>query len=215
VEVFDLPGLGDDATPPGDVSLDSCAARLAEVLATSVEPAIIAGNSMGGVIATQAAARYPQRVAALVYVTAFVPRDGQSLLDLTRLPEGADDQVQANIIIDPPVATMPAAASRNALYGSCSEADAAWAISKQRPQPLGPFAAPVSIPVGALDGISRYYVVCKKDRAIPSALQRRMIAENAISNVVELDTDHTPHLSMTGPLANALQQFAHHVTGAR
>jgi hypothetical protein len=110
---------------------------------------------------------------------------------------------------------MPAAASRNALYGSCSEADAAWAISKQRPQPLGPFAAPVSIPVGALDGISRYYVVCKKDRAIPSALQRRMIAENAISNVVELDTDHTPHLSMTGPLANALQQFAHHVTGAR
>jgi hypothetical protein len=25
-----------------------------------------------------------------------------------------------------------------ALYGSCSEADAAWAVSKQRPQPLGP-----------------------------------------------------------------------------
>jgi len=25
-----------------------------------------------------------------------------------------------------------------------------------------------------------------------------MIAENAITNVVELDTDHTPHLSMTG-----------------
>jgi len=215
VEVFDLPGLGDDATAPGDVSLDLCAACLGEVLATSVEPAIIAGNSMGGVIATQAAARYPQRVAALVYVTAFVPRDGQSLLDLTRLPEGADDQVQANIIIEPPVATMPAAASRNALYGSCSEANAAWAVSKQRPQPLGPFAAPVSIPTGALDGISRYYVVCAKDRAIPLALQRRMIAENAISNVVELDTDHTPHLSMTAALSDALQDFAHHATGAR
>ena len=135
VDVFDLPGLGDDATPPGDVSLDSCAARLGEVLATSVEPAIVAGNSMGGVIATQAAARYPHRVAALVYVTAFVPRDGQSLLDLAHLPEGADDQVQANIIIEPPVATMPPAASRSALYGSCSDVDAAWAISKQRPQP--------------------------------------------------------------------------------
>ena len=49
----------------------------------------------------------------------------------------------------------------------------------------------------------------------PIALQRRMIAENAISNVVELDTDHTPHLSMPGPLANALQQFAHHATSAR
>jgi pimeloyl-ACP methyl ester carboxylesterase len=215
VEVFDLPGLGDDATPPGDVSLDSCTARLGEVLATSGEPAIVAGNSMGGVIATQAAARYPQYVAALVYVTAFVPRDGQSLLDLTHLPEGADDQVQANIIIEPPVAIMPSAASRSALYGSCSEADAAWAVSKQRPQPLGPFAARVSIPAEALDGIGRYYVLCAKDRAIPMALQRRMIAENAITNVVELDTDHTPHLSMTAALANTLQQFARHSADAR
>jgi pimeloyl-ACP methyl ester carboxylesterase len=215
VEVFDLPGLGDDATPPADVSLDSCVARLGEVLATSVEPAIVAGNSMGGVIATQAAARYPQRVAALVYVTAFVPRDGQSLLDLTHLPEGADDQVQANIIIEPPIATMPAAASRSALYGSCSKADAEWAVSKQRPQPLGPFAAPVSIPPTALDGISRYYVLCTKDRAIPVALQRRMVVENAITNVVELDTDHTPHLSMTAALDDALQEFARHAADAR
>ena len=208
VEAFDLPGLGDDKTPPQDVTLDSCAARLGEVLSAGDEPAIIVGNSMGGVIATQAAARYPDKVAALVYATAFVPRDGQSLLDLTRLPEGAEDQVQANIIIEPPVATMPAAASRSALYGSCSEKDAAWAISKQRPQPLGPFGIPVSIPNGALDGINRYFVLCSKDRAIPAALQRRMIAENSIANIIELDTDHTPHLSMPGALADALQKFA-------
>jgi len=105
---------------------------------------------------------------------------------------------------------MPAAASRMALYGSCSETDAAWAISKQRPQPLGPFGAPVSIPKGALNGINRYFVLCSKDRAIPAKLQRRMIAENAITNVIELDTDHTPHLSMTAALADALQEFAGH-----
>ena len=183
------------------------------MLTASAEPAILVGNSMGGVIATQAAARNLGSVAALVYATAFVPGDGQSLLDLTRLPEGAEDQVQANIVIEPPVATMPAAASRSALYGSCSETDAAWAISRQRPQPLGPFAAPVSIPSGALDGINRYFVLCTKDRAIPAALQRRMIAENSIANVIELDTDHTPHLSMTAALGDALQEFARHAAG--
>ena len=197
------------------MSLESCAARLGEVLASSDEPAILAGNSMGGVIATQAAALDPQRVAALVYVTAFAPRDGQSLIDLTRLPEGADDQVQANLIMEPPIATMPAAASRSVLYGSCSEADAEWAVSKQRPQPLGPFIAPVSIPAGALDDVGRYFVLCMKDRAIPVALQRRMIAENGITNVVEFDTDHTPHLSMTAALADALQQFAQHAAETR
>src|SRR5215467_2643091 len=211
-EAFDLPGLGDDRTPVSEVTLDACAARLCEVLAAKPEPAIVAGNSMGGVIATQGAARCPERVAALVYVAAFVPKDGQSLLDLTRLPEGADDQVQANIVIEgePPVAVMPAAASRQALYGSCSEDVADWAIARQRPQPVAPFVTPVSIPAGALDGIRRYYVLCARDRAIPPALQRRMIAENPFAEVIELDTDHTPHLSMTNKLAEALVRFAAH-----
>jgi hypothetical protein len=145
-------------------------------------------------------------------VTAFLPKDGQSLLDLTKLPEGSDDQVQANITIEgePPVATMPAEASRQALYGSCTDDVARWAIARQRPQPVAPFVTPVSIPLGALDDLKRYYVLCTRDRAIPLALQRRMIAENMCTDVVELDTDHTPHLSMTGELAKALHRFATH-----
>jgi len=167
---------------------------------------------MGGIVATQGAARCPSRVRALVYVTAFLPKDGQSLLDLTQLPEGAGDQVQANITIEgePPVATMPAAASRQALYGACTEEVAAWAIARQCPQPVAPFVTPVSIPPGALDGINRYYVVCTRDRAIPPPLQRRMIAENLCADVIELDTDHTPHLSRTDELAKALHRFATH-----
>jgi len=210
VEVFDLPGAGDDRTPANEVTLDACAARLCDVLASSSEPAIVAGNSMGGIIATQGAARCASRVRALIYVTAFLPKDGQSLLDLTQLPEGAGDQVQANITIDgdPPVATMAAAASHQALYGACTDEVAAWAIARQRPQPVAPFATPVSIPLGALANIQRYYVVCTRDRAIPLPLQRRMIAENACADVVELDTDHTPHLSMPDELAKTLHRFA-------
>jgi pimeloyl-ACP methyl ester carboxylesterase len=211
-DAFDLPGLGDDHTPVREVTLDACAARLCEVLAASPEPAIVVGNSMGGIIATQGASRCPERVAALVYVAAFLPKNAQSLLDLTKLPEGSDDQVQANILIEgePPVAVMPAAASRQALYGSCTDEVAAWAIARQRPQPLAPFATPVSIPTGALDGMNRYYVLCRRDRAIPLQLQRRMIAENACAEVIELDTDHTPHLSMPNELAQALDRFAKH-----
>jgi pimeloyl-ACP methyl ester carboxylesterase len=210
VEAFDLPGLGDDHTPASEVTLDACAARLCEVLASHPEPAIVVGHSMGGIIATQAAARCPQRIAALVYVTAFLPKDGQSLLDLTKLPEGAGDQVQANIAIEgePPVAIMPAEASRYALYDCCAEDVAAWAIKQQRAQPVEPFVTPVSIPPGTLDGINRYYVICTRDRAMALALQRRMIAENPCAEVVELSTAHTPQLSMPDELAKALHRFA-------
>ena len=212
-EAFDLPGSGDDRTPTAEVTLDACAARLCEMLAASAEPAIVVGHSMGGVITTQGAARCCERVAALVYVSAFLPKDGQSLLDLTKLPEGAGDQVQANIVIEgmPPVAVMPDAASAPALYGCCTDEVAAWATARHRPQPLAPFATPVSIPEGALDGILRYYVLCTRDRAIPPALQRRMIAENPCADVVELDADHTPHLSKPKDLAEALDRFAAHL----
>ena len=207
VDTFDLPGLGEDATPPAEVTLESCARRLVDVLDSRPEPAIVVGNSMGGIVATQGAALSRARVLALVYVAAFLPKDGQSLLDLTKLPEGATDQVQGNIVVEPPVAVMPANASRTALYGDCADDVAAWAISKQRPQPIAPFATPVSIPDGAIDGIPRFYVLCTHDRAIPVALQRRMIRERGCDLVVELETDHTPHLSRTKQLADAMQQF--------
>jgi pimeloyl-ACP methyl ester carboxylesterase len=210
VEAFDLPGLGDDRTAASEVTLDSCAGHLCGVLAKSAEPAIVVGNSMGGIVATQGAARSPERVAALVYATAFIPKDGQSLLDLANSPEGAGDQVQANITVagDPPVATMPDAVSRPALYGSCTEDVAAWAIARQLPQPVAPFATPVSIPAGVLDRIPKYYVVCTQDQAIMPRLQRHMIAGNPCAGIVELDTDHTPHLSMPDELAKALDGFA-------
>lgn len=214
VEAFDLPGLGDDHTAASEVTLDACAARLCDVLAAISEPAVVVGHSMGGIVTTQGAARCPERVAALVYIAAFLPKDGESLLDLTKLPEGAGDQVQANITVEgePPVAVMPAAASRHALYGSCTEDVAAWAIARQRPQPVAPFAMPVSIAPRALDGINRYYVLCTRDRAIPLMLQRRMIADSACADTIELDTDHTPQLSMTNKLAAALHRFAIHLS---
>lgn len=209
-DALDLPGLGDDRTPVSGCTLDASAARLCAVLAAGSEPAIVVAHSMGGIIATQAAARSLNRFAALIYVAAFIPKDGQSLLDLTRLPEGAGDQVQANIVIegDPPVAIMPATASRKALYDCCTEEVAAWAIARQRPQPVAPFATPVSLPAGALEGMKRYCVLCLQDRAMQPALLRHMIAENPCLEVAEVDTDHTPQLSITNELAGVLNRFA-------
>ena len=207
---FDLPGLGDDQTPAEQVTLDSSAARVCEVVESGSEPAILVGHSMGGIIATQAAARCPAKLVALAYVAAFLPKDGQSLLALTHLPEGAGDQVQANIVVtdDPPVAVMAEAASKESLYACCSDEVAEWAIARQCPQPLAPMGTPVSIPAHAFDHIARYYVQCMQDRAIPPALQKRMIAENECSGVYELDTDHTPHLSRTEALAGILDEIA-------
>jgi hypothetical protein len=69
-----------------------------------------------------------------------------------------------------------------------------------------PCGESVRIPDGAFD-IPRSYVLCRRDRAIPPALQRRL-EQAGCTEVVELDTDHVPHLSATAELADVLDRLA-------
>ena len=210
VEIFDLPGSGDDETAIADVTLDAYADRVCEQLRSRPEPAVLIAHSMGGVAATQAAARCPEQVESMIYVASFAPRDGQSLTALTELPEGADDEIQANMVVegDPPTARMPEDAARGAQYAECSEEDAAWGIAHQGAQAVAPFTEPVSIPEGAFEEIPRRYVLCTRDRSIPPALQRRMVAENGITDVIEIATDHSPSLSRPQELVEAIDRLA-------
>lgn len=43
---------------------------------------VLAGHSYGGMVITGVADKIPEKIAALVYLDAFVPQDGQSLFDL-------------------------------------------------------------------------------------------------------------------------------------
>jgi pimeloyl-ACP methyl ester carboxylesterase len=207
VRAIDLPGSGQDTTPVADVTLDAYAERICTALAEDDEPAVLVGHSMGGMAITHAAARCPERVALLVYVAAFLPHAGQSLIDLTKLPEGADDEIQANLVVtgEPPVATMPLEAGKAAAFGTCTQEQQAWAAGQLGEQPLAPFLGPAEVPG---DAVPRAYVIATQDRAIPPALQRRMVAENPCMDVVELDTDHSPMVGATSDLAAVLDRFA-------
>jgi len=210
VETLDLPGGGEDRSPVAEVTLGRCVARVVEALERRPEPAVLVGVSMGGVVITQAASNAPERVASLIFVCAFMPANGQSLLDLTRLPEGRDDQIQANIVVagDPPVATMSDEAATAAVLDRCTPEDTAFALSRRRPQPVAPFATPVDVDEAVLAAIPRSYVVTTGDRSLPPALQRRMIREHQCSRVVELDAGHAPYLSAPAELAAALIELA-------
>jgi pimeloyl-ACP methyl ester carboxylesterase len=210
VETFDLPGGGEDQTPIEEITLAACADRVCSVLAGRPEPAVLVGYSMGGMVVTQAAANCPERIASLIFVASFMPSNGQSLLDLSGLPEGEGDMIQANIVIEgePPMASLPAGATAAAVYNCCTQEQVDWAVERRRPQAVAVFATPVTADDAVLASIPRSYVLTGQDRCIMPALQRRMIAEHPCTSVVELDTDHAPHLSRTDELVAALDSMA-------
>jgi pimeloyl-ACP methyl ester carboxylesterase len=212
VLAIDLPGSGEDQTPVAEVSLDAYAERVCQALAEG-EPAVLVGHSMGGMAVTQAAARCPEQVTKLVYLAAFAPGEGQSLDDLVSYPEAADDQVQANLIVEgePPVGRLDAEGAEKALYNRCTPEQLRWAVEHLGPQAVAPFVDPVGFPSdrrAEFDALPRAYIVCLQDQAIPPPMQRRMLSDAGCDRVLELDTDHSAWISRTDELVRALDELA-------
>ena len=210
---IDLPGQGSDTTPLPEITLYRYADQVCETLAAMDGPVVLTGHSMGGMVITQAASQRPHKLAGLIYVAAFLPQPGQSLVEITHLPEAAGDSVQANIVVDgdPPVATMPPAAAPEALYHCCTQEQIDWALPQRAGQPVIPFTNPFTPPDGdtsAFDGLRRGYVTCLQDRAIKPALQKLMYTRAGCDPVVEIDTDHSPWLSRTDELVSGLDRIA-------
>ena len=209
VETLDLPGAGDDHTPLEEINLDLYAERICEVLGKSPEQAVLVGHSMGGMAVTQAASQCPRRVASLIYLAAFLPGEGQSLVGLTELPEGEGDHVQKTMVVsgEPPLAELSEENTIIAFYNQAPPEVARWAARMRRPQPAVPMLDPAKLSEG-YESIPRSYIHCTRDQANMPALQRRMITERGVSPVIEIETDHTPQLSAHDELVDALDELA-------
>jgi pimeloyl-ACP methyl ester carboxylesterase len=209
VETLDLPGAGDDRTPLEEINLDAYAKRICDVLGRSPERAVLVGHSMGGMAVTQAASRCPGRVASLIYVAGFLPGEGQSLVGLTELPEGKGDHVQKTMVVsgEPPIAELSEENAITAFYNLAPPDVAQWAAQAQRPQPAIPMMEGATLSAG-YENIPRSYIHTTRDQANMPALQRRMMKERGVSPVIELETDHTPHLSAPDELVAAIDQLA-------
>ena len=79
-----LTGLGDKShLLARDVDLDTHIADIVNALRwNELHDVVLVGHSYGGAPVTGAADRAPERIASLVYLDAFMPRDGESLLDI-------------------------------------------------------------------------------------------------------------------------------------
>ena len=201
----DLPGHGDDRTPPGEVSLGGYAGRVVGVLDALEEPAILVGHSVGGMAISEAAERRPEGVETLVYVCAYLLPDGVSALQMSQ--KNAETPLTQSVRADEGRGVLtiePAAAAREALYGECPEEDAARAVARLGDEPIAPALEPVSLTQANFGRVPRAYVTCGRDRAIMPSLQREMYTQTPCRDVATIDTDHSPMLSRPGELARYL-----------
>lgn len=201
---IDLPGHGRDRTPAAKVTLDRYADAILHALSG---PTIVVGHSMAGYPITAAAEKDPTHIKALVYLCAYAPVSGQSLADMRRA--GPRQPLAGAIQVDAARVTFafdPAQA--NALfYHDCDAQSQTLAQLCLCPQPILPQETPLTLTKRSQD-LSRHYIRCLEDRAIPPEYQEGMAAGFAPDHVSTLPASHSPFLSMPEALAARLNAIA-------
>jgi len=205
--VLDLPGHGADATPRDQVDMATYVERVSLWIRELDRPVELVGHSMGGAIITAVAEQIPSFLTGLTYLCAFLPRSGESLAQLGG--EDGDSSLAGAMRSGPEPNTVVVTedTARDVFYHDCRQEDAEAAIARLVPQPVAPFAAPVTTTDEGFGRVPRAYVVCRGDRAITATMQRRMIERLPCSPVIELDTGHSPFYANPIALADALEQI--------
>jgi pimeloyl-ACP methyl ester carboxylesterase len=195
-----LPSCGEAGPPPtgtGPGLPDDVAAVRAE-LAADPEPAIVVAHSYGGMVVSAAAAGQPN-VAALAYISSFLPEPGQSLADISRgaagnpVPTRQHDDGSVSVVADDLVPRF--------LHDVTDPELVTGAQARLTAQSAVVFGAPAG--AAAWRDLPALYLVCADDRSTAPALQRQQAAR--ATRVIELATSHHPFLSRPDLVAAAIE----------
>lgn len=206
VVTFDLPAHGVDTTPVDEVAFDDYVEAVCGRAAEADEPVVLVGHSMSGMVITQAAERCPETIGTLVYLTAYLPADGESMLD-QRVEESL---ISRNFAVDEDrgVGTIESDALEELFYADCSASDVTLARSLLRGEPIEPISTAVEISADRFGSVPRVYVHCEEDQAITSEQQRQMVDERGCDAELTLRASHSPFLSIPTETADALERAA-------
>jgi pimeloyl-ACP methyl ester carboxylesterase len=202
-----LTGLAERASELSpEVGLDTHIQDIVGVLVgKDLHRVVLVGHSYGGMVITGAVDQAPERIAHLVYLDTFVPRDGESMVDVSpvviwllrkqaqgdgwRIPSHGD-------------------------YGVTTEPDRSWVLRSVTPQPLKTLEQPLHLKNPAIVSTKpRTHIECTGSGDVFSRLRplmRRLLAPRALPpkeagwRLRQLPTGHDAMITMPRELADLL-----------
>ncbi|MFD4860635.1 alpha/beta fold hydrolase [Streptomyces atratus] len=189
------------------LSLAGDVAATRQVLDGLDGPAVLVGHSYGGVVITEAGTH--PGVAALAYIAAFAPDEGESVSSLIADP--------------PPGAPVPPILPPQDGFLFLDRDRFAASFAADVPENVAAFMADSQVPWGvdALEGAvsepawrakPSWYLVATDDRMIPPPAQRAM-SERAKAVVTETPGSHAVYVSSPAVVAAVIAQAAQGVNG--
>jgi len=200
-----LPGLAERASELApDVGLDTHIQDIVGLLEVkNLHGVILVGHSYGAMVITGVVDQVPERIAHLVYLDTFVPRDGESLADMSPIffwllrkkAQAHGDGWR----LDP-----------RGTYGVTTEPDQSWVRSKLTPQPLKTYEQPLHLKNPAIVSAKPRTHICCTGAGSFRSLMRRILVRRALPpreegwRLRQLPTSHCAMITMPRELADLL-----------
>ncbi len=162
---------------------------------------VLVGYSYGGCVVTGALGQVAERVSHLVYLDAFVPSDGESLLDLfDHETSGPLPQFTSEWLVPPPARDFD------------DPQEAAWTVPRRRPHPIGCFTEAVRLERPLEDyPFTRTYIKATDETSGPGDSAFWKAAERAKTSPAwryrEIATNHMIPNNRPDELANLLLEL--------
>ncbi|UFH57247.1 alpha/beta fold hydrolase [Spirosoma sp. KNUC1025] len=208
VVAFNLPAHGTDQTPAEQANFDVYVNTVAERINAISGKVVLLGHSMGGMVVTQVAEKIPAKIEKLVYLCAFLPKNGENLYELA----SSDTESLIGPNLHPEQNGLVASLPPNILvqvFAVDASEEIQKVVAKTRPEPLAVFQATAKLTEENFGKIPKYYIKTLKDQGVGPALQQRMIDgyPGKIAKVFTMNTSHSPYWAKPDELVSILKEI--------
>lgn len=207
VEVVNLPAHGADNTYGVGIGLSDYVKTVSEAINKVNGKVILVGHSMAGMVISQVAENMPNKIEKLIYVSAFLPKNGESLNGIVNKVTQGKTPPFFEFNKDYSLVSINKDSLPNVVCADCSSDMKATLVKYHRAEPVKGFNDKVTLSA-KFQSVPKYYISTTNDHAVPYALQQMMIKDNgSIKKVYELKTSHLPFVVMPAEFLALLSQI--------
>jgi len=208
VIAIDLPGRPSAPLAADKASVALYRDTVLKAIAGAPHPVVMVGHSFGGIVISAVGEAAPAKVKTLVYLAAYLPKNGESLMSLANTDR--DSKIGPQLRIDK---TKGVAAINYAARADLFANDGPEGLRKAIPdlildEPLAPLATPAMLTAARFGKIDKVYIHTAKDQVVSPYLQQQMVAATPVRLEITLETGHTPFLTDVPGLVAAIEQAA-------
>lgn len=207
VIAVNLPGHGSDTTSFAGIDFQTYVKTVESAIGDKKD-IILVGHSMAGQIISQVGENKPGQIKELVYLAAYLPKTGESLLTLAQQDAGSHTGKYLSIDKDHNAAIIAKEGIVDVFAEDAPKQIQDYLMANWKPEPLAPLATPVTLTAENFGKVSKAYIYTVNDHAISYPFQQTMVKGSNVKKTFVLNTSHTPFISEPAKLTDAIIKAA-------